>query len=370
MSRYQGNADFVHDSTECLGVLMVNLGTPDAPDTKAVRRYLAEFLADPRVIEFPRLLWLVILHSIILRTRPRRSAHAYSKVWTTEGSPLLAITLTQAKALQMALDEQTAGNVKVVAAMRYGKPSIAAGLETLRQANVRRLLILPLYPQYSATTTASVFDAVADVLKTWRWLPEVRFINDYYDDPDYIAAWTDYLADSWSREKRAERVLFSFHGLPEQYFKNGDPYFCHCHKSARLIAERLALPEDTWQVTFQSRFGPKEWLKPYTDMTLQEWGKQGIASVDVVCPGFAADCLETLEEINILNRQFFLDAGGKQFRYIPALNDHPLHIKLLLALVKKHTQGWPEMAVIGDGQDVVFDLPGRKTRALALGAGN
>ena len=335
--------DAPHAPPEGTGVLLVNLGTPDTPTAPALRRFLAEFLADPRVIDVPRPLWRLILHGYILRTRPRRSAEAYQKIWSPEGSPLVAISRKQAAALQAMLDQRLAGPVKMVLAMRYGNPSIQAGLEQLREAKARRLLIFPFYPQYSATSTASVFDAVARVLKSWRWLPEVRMIMDYHDDQGYIQALVNSIDAAWAARKPPERLLFSFHGIPRQYCEAGDPYFHQCHNTARLVAEGLLLKEGRWQVAFQSRFGPREWLRPYTDETLRAWAAEGVKHVDVVCPGFAADCLETLEEINIRNRAFFIETGGREFNYIPALNDSPEHIQALANLVMKHTQGWVEL---------------------------
>lgn len=340
MTRYQGEADYAHGSSECIGVLMVNLGTPDAPDTKSVRRYLAEFLSDPRVIETPRLIWQLVLHGVILRTRPKRSAAAYQSVWTDEGSPLLFISQRQAAAMQKSVDANIKAPVKVALAMRYGNPSIAAGLAELREAGARRIVVLPMYPQYSATTTASVFDAVADELKTWRWIPELRFINHYQDDPGYIAALVAQIRTSFEAFGQPEKLMFSFHGIPKQYFMAGDPYHCEAHQTARLVVEALGLEDDAWALTFQSRVGPREWLKPYTDHTLKDWGKQGIKSVQVVCPGFSVDCLETIEEIGAENREYFLAAGGEDYRYIPALNDTPEHIDALTKLVERHLGGW------------------------------
>lgn len=330
------------DAPPCLGILLINLGTPAAATPKAVRRYLAQFLSDPRVIELPRLPWWLVLHGFVLRTRPRRSAEAYGKIWTPEGSPLLVIAKKQAAALQKALDQRCAGPIKVVLAMRYGNPSIIAGLEQLRSTNTRRLLIFPLYPHYSATTTGSAFDAVVDVLKTWRWWPELRTIIDYHDDERYLQALVNQIQAAWTLHGRPERLLFSFHGLPQDYVLAGDPYFYQCQKTAKIIADILKLHTDSWHIAFQSRFGPREWLSPYVEHVLRKWGKAGVESVNVVCPGFSSDCLETLEEIDIRSRRIFIDAGGKQFGYIPALNDSPAHIDALASLVMKHAQAWPE----------------------------
>ena len=340
MGKYIGNADYKHDTKSDTGVLLTNLGTPDAPTTSAMRRYLAEFLSDPRVIEVPRPIWWLILHGIILRVRPRRSAGLYRKIWKENGSPILDISNRQAAGIRKNLEGHTTGPIHVELAMRYGNPSIRAGLEKLRQVNARRILVFPLYPQYCAATTASTFDAVTDVLKTWRWLPEIRMINHYHDDPGYIDALADSIREHWQREGKAEKLLFSFHGIPKDYFEAGDPYSCECQKTVRLVVERLGLGEDEWAQTFQSRFGPSEWLQPYTDVTLKELGSKGVKSVAVICPGFSADCLETLEEINMLSRTFFIDAGGERFSYIPALNDRPAHITTLSDIIVRHCQGW------------------------------
>lgn len=337
MTNYIDNTDFKHDAKTCTGVLVTNLGTPDAPTSLALRRYLREFLADPRVIEVPRFIWWFVLHGIILRIRPKRSATAYRKVWTEEGSPLLTIAKKQATAIQQYLDENTTDKFHVELAMRYGRPSIQSGLEKLRQANAKKIIILPLYPQYSASTTASTFDAIADVLKTWRNIPELHLVKHYHDDPHYISALAESITEHWQKTNHTEKLLFSFHGIPQAYFDAGDPYYCECHKTARLVAEKLGLNEEEWLLTFQSRFGPKEWLKPYTDITLKELAHSGIKNINVVCPGFSADCLETLEEINMQNREFFLEAGGDQFSYIPALNDRPTHISTLAKIIQKHS---------------------------------
>ncbi len=338
--KYQAHPVTESDSPETLGVLLLNLGTPDSPSVPDVRRYLAEFLSDPRVVETPRLLWWLILHGIILRTRPKRSAEAYASVWTDDGSPLLKISLHQAKGLQAALDSLAGGRFKVVLAMRYGNPSVAAGLDALRRANAQRVLVLPLYPQYSATTTASTFDAISLELQRWRWLPELRFINHYHDDPGYIGALTESVRRFWLEHGEPHRLLMSFHGIPQDYADGGDPYPKECHTTARLLAAALGLSEDRWAISFQSRLGRQEWIKPYTDETLKSWGREGVKRVHVICPGFSADCLETIEEIAVENRDYFLGAGGEDYAYIPALNEEPDHIHALAKLVARHAQGW------------------------------
>jgi protoporphyrin/coproporphyrin ferrochelatase len=351
----------VHGTAPTLGILVTNLGTPDAPTAAALRRYLAEFLWDPRIVEIPRPVWWMILHGVILRTRPKRSAHAYQSIWTNEGSPLLVIARRQAAALQAALTQQHGGSIKVALGMRYGNPSIADALDELRKANVQRILVFPLYPQYAAATAASTFDAVAAAFKTWRWIPELRMITHYHDDPAYIKAVATSVKEHWAQHGQAEKLLFSFHGIPKRCLLAGDPYHCECHVTARLIAEQLELPPERWQLAFQSRFGREEWLKPYTDKTLESFGKAGIKSVDIVCPGFSADCLETLEEMAMLNRGVFLKAGGERYNYIPALNDRPDHIQALAALVSRHINGWQDAST-------VWDAAASRRRAVEMGA--
>ena len=318
------------------GVLIANLGTPAAPEAPAVRRYLAEFLSDRRVIELPRLFWLLILHGWILRTRPRRSAEAYRRIWTAEGSPLLVNSNRQAAALRSALGRDGTESWHVELGMRYGQPSIAEALEKLRQADITRLLVLPLYPQYSGTTTGSTFDAVASALRGWRRVPELFFVSDYHDDPGYIEALVESIRLHQAEHGRPERLLFSFHGIPKRYVDAGDPYHAQCLRTARLIAAELELPQERWTASFQSRFGAAEWLQPYTDKLLRQWAGAGITSVQVICPGFSADCLETLEEIAMQNREHFLEAGGREYSYVPALNDQPAHIEALLGVIRRY----------------------------------
>lgn len=339
MPRY-ADPPFTHGQASRTGVLVANLGTPDAPTPAAVRRYLAEFLADPRVVELPRMLWWPLLHGVILRVRPRRSAHAYQQIWTEAGSPLLTGTRALAAALQQTLAELLPEPPVVAVGMNYGNPSIPAALAELRARQVRRLLVLPLYPQYSATTTASSFDRVSAELRRWRWLPELRFINDYHAEPGYIAALAESLTERFAATGTPEHLLFSFHGLPRSYFDAGDPYYCQCQATARLVAERLTLPATGWSVAFQSRVGRQRWLEPYTERRLAELAAQG-RRIAVVCPGFAVDCLETLEEIAMRGRGAFLAAGGAAFDYVPALNERPAHANSLAALVARHCRGWP-----------------------------
>ncbi len=368
MSGFHGIKDYDHKQIPCTGVLLCNLGSPDAATPEAVRRFLAEFLWDPRVIEMSRPLWWLILHGIVLRVRPKKSAHAYQTIWTDEGSPLMAISKRQTEALQKVLEARIPGPVKVELAMRYGNPSIANGLKKLQQANASRILVLPLYPQYSATTTASIFDEVVDELKRCRLLPEMRFVNHYHDDPLFIQALANSIDENFKAEGLPQKLIFSFHGMPKRNLMQGDPYFCECQKTARLTAERLDLSEDQWLVTFQSRFGKQEWLKPYTDKALEQLPKNGVKKVAIVCPAFSADCLETLEEIAIENRGIFLDAGGESFNYIPALNDRPDHIDALAELAMRHMQGWPELDVEWNVSHANRDAEATLGRAKALGA--
>jgi len=326
-------------SHSATGILLANLGTPDAPTSAALRRYLKEFLWDPRVVDFPRPLWWLILNGVILNIRPPRSAKLYQTIWTEEGSPLLAIGRRQSEEVRQAL-HQRGLQVEVELAMRYGNPSIARGLEALREKGCERLLVLPLYPQYAAATTASTFDAVAQVFENWRDLPELRFVRDYHVHPGYVGSLANSIREYWDKEGEPEKLLISFHGIPQRYADLGDPYPDECHETARALAEQLGLPDERWQLTFQSRFGREPWLQPYTDKTLEAWGKEGLASVDVVCPGFSADCLETLEEIAITNRELFEESGGGRYRYIPALNDRADHIEALADIAAAQIDGW------------------------------
>ncbi|HEY0202273.1 MAG TPA: ferrochelatase [Burkholderiaceae bacterium] len=323
-------------------VLLCNLGTPDAPTAPALRRYLAQFLADRRVVEIPPLLWRPILHGIILRIRPAKSAAKYASIWTPDGSPLAVWTAKQAVLLRGWLGE--AGlRVLVRHAMRYGAPAMAAQLGALQTEGVARILVLPLYPQYSGTTTASAFDAVYAWAARTRSLPELRFVNHYHDHPAYIAALAGSIRAHWQREGgRAEKLVMSFHGIPERNVRLGDPYRDQCLATARLLAQALELRPEQYQLTFQSRFGKAKWLEPFTEPTLVALARAGTRSVDVVCPGFTSDCLETLEEINMEVRAAFLGAGGQEFRYIPCLNDSPAWITALSQIAQQHLAGWTQ----------------------------
>jgi ferrochelatase len=334
------NPDQPRQSTrKDVAVLLLNLGTPVAPTPRAVRRYLAEFLSDARVIDYPRWLWLPLLHGVILRLRPRRSARAYAKIWTAQGSPLLV----HSRALAEKLASACAGDgLRVALAMRYGEPATAAVVEQLLAAGVRRLLVLPLYPQYSATSTGAAVDAVFATLQRQRWLPELRSIGDYHDAPEYICALGDSVEKYWQVHGRGAHLLLSFHGIPERYMTAGDPYREHCLTTARLLRERLNVDESFLITSFQSRVGRERWLMPYTDQILAQFAADGADHVQVLCPGFAVDCLETLEEIAIRGRDQFLGAGGKRLDYIPALNDTDGHVRVLCSLIKRHTRGWLE----------------------------
>lgn len=324
-------ARFHAKPTVPVGILLANLGTPDAPTTPALRRYLNEFLSDPRVIELPKILWKIILHGIVLRTRPAKSAQAYQTVWTEEGSPLLVISRAQQAAVQKRFGEQ----VKVTLGMRYGNPSIASGLQELREAGCRKIIVLPLYPQYAGATTGSTFDAVADELKTWRWVPELHFVNNYCDDERYIAALANTVREAIAEKGMPERLVFSYHGMPQRYFDNGDPYYCFCKKTTRLVQEAVGLDKEVCITTFQSRFGKEEWLKPYTDATLEELAKSGVKNLMILSPAFSADCLETIEELGVENRDIFLNNGGTNYHYIPALNTRDDHLDAIEGLLKK-----------------------------------
>jgi len=340
MPRFAPEPEHRHGTAGKTGLLLVNLGTPEAPTAKALRPYLKQFLSDPRVVEIPRPVWWLILNGIILNLRPAKSARKYAAVWTADGSPLKVHTEKQAKLVKGLLGQRGRDDLLVDWAMRYGQPSIASSLDRLKAAGAGRILILPLYPQYAAATTASVMDDVADWLKKIRNQPEIRTVRNFHDQPAYIAALAQSVREHWAANGRPDKLVMSFHGLPRRSLDLGDPYFCECHKTGRLLAEALALSPEQYSVTFQSRFGKAKWLEPYTQPTLEALAKAGTGRVDVICPGFMADCLETLEEIAMECKAAFLANGGKTFHYIPCLNERPDGIAALGDLVLHHLAGW------------------------------
>jgi ferrochelatase len=363
-TEYAAEPALGHGTPARTAVLLVNLGTPDEPTAPALRRYLSEFLSDQRVVEIPRIVWWPILHGIILNTRPAKSAAKYATVWTDEGSPLAVWTAKQTVLLQGYLGERGLKPPQLLVrhAMRYGNPSVASVLDALKQQNTTRILILPLYPQYAAATTASVNDAVMSWAMRQRRQPELRFVQRYHDDPGYIRALVLRVRSHWQTSGRGDKLVFSFHGVPERSLLLGDPYHCECHKTARLLADGLGLKKDEWLIAFQSRFGKAKWLEPYTEPTLVELARQGVTRVDVMCPGFTSDCLETLEEIAQKARDAFLGAGGRGFEYIPALNDQHEWIAALAGIAMQQLQGW---AIVPDDESL---LEAQRGRALAMGA--
>ncbi len=357
---------YSHDTVAKVGILLVNLGTPVAPTAAALRRYLKQFLSDPRVVEIPRALWWLILNGIILNTRPRKSAEKYAKIWSNQGSPLKVHTERQAGLLQRHLRTRTRYPLEVRWSMRYGEPSVAQGVSELKADGCDRILILPLYPQYAASTTASTFDAVMAAIARMRNVPELRLVKHFHDHPGYLDALTRSISDYWLVNGRPDKLVMSFHGVPRFSLDRGDPYHCECQKTGRLLAHALALEPEQYLVTFQSRFGRAEWLKPYTMESVEALGRQKVRRVDVVCPGFVSDCLETLEEIAMENKAAFLQAGGGDFRYIPCLNERDDWIEALGALALRHLQGWLDPA--WDPAHAEAQLAASRERALALGA--
>ena len=339
MAYYFGEKNYQHGSAEKTGILLTNLGTPDAPTAKALKPYLKEFLSDPRVIEIPKFIWQIILRIIILNIRPRRSAKNYKKIWTEDGSPLLNISRNQHKKVEKILKNEFK-DIVVVLAMRYGNPSIEKGLLQLQKNKVRRLLVLPLYPQYCAATTASTFDKITSILNNWRWIPEIRFINQYFEEKLFIDAISNSIKIAWKEKGKPQKTIFSYHGTPKSYLIKGDPYHCYCLKTTRLVRENLELKEDEVITTFQSRFGSQEWLQPYTDETLKKLPTNGVKDIHILSPGFSADCLETLEELAEENKDYFINSGGEKYHYIKCLNDSDDHINMIVELIKKHTLGW------------------------------
>lgn len=336
---------FQHGTAPRTAVVLVNLGTPDAPTASAVRPYLKQFLSDPRVVEIPKAVWWFILNLIILPFRSKASAKKYASIWTNEGSPLKVHTQKQAMLLRGLLGQRGHKNVDVVMAMRYGSPSLPEVLDQLKAANATRILVLPAYPQYSGTTTASINDAVFDHYKKVRNVPELRFVRNYHDNEAYIAALATSIAHHWELHGQGDKLVMSFHGVPKRTLLLGDPYHCECYKTARLLANKLKLRDDQYLVTFQSRFGKAEWLQPYTQPTIEQLARDGVRNVDVVCPGFTSDCLETLEEINMEVRHAFMEAGGKKFSYIDCLNEDPQWISALADVAEQNMAGWHTFTV-------------------------
>jgi ferrochelatase len=338
--RYSHLPGTQRDGAERIGILLVNSGTPETPDARGVRRFLRRFLADPRVVELPRLLWLPFLYGVILPLRPRRVALKYRQIWSASGSPLRELSERLKAELAGALAQRMLAPLSVEVGMLYSAPDVRAALSRLHESGAQRILVLPLFPQYCGATTGAVYDQVAAQLRRWRALPELRLIADYHEHPGYIEALRLSVAEHWQAHGRTSHLLVSFHGIPERYVQQGDPYFSRCQMTARLLADELMLRDGEWSVSFQSRFGPADWLKPYTAGVLGSMPARGVREVSVVCPGFAVDCLETLEEIAIENRAVFMRAGGQRYEYVPALNARPAHAQCLADLVEQHCQGW------------------------------
>ncbi len=358
---YQTEPAFTHGTPAKTGILLINLGTPDAPTPQAVRPYLKEFLSDPRVVEIPKVIWWLILNGIILNTRPQKSAAKYATVWLPEGSPLRVHTEKQAGLLQGYLGDRTRAPFVVDYAMRYGNPGIPQVLRKLKEQNCQRILVVPMYPQYAASSTGTAFDIVFAELQQMRNTPALRTIKNFHDNPGYIKALANHIHDHWMKNGRPERLVMSFHGLPQFSLDKGDPYHCECHKTGRLLAQELGLKAEQYVVSFQSRFGRAEWIKPYTTAVLKQLGKQKIKRIDLVCPGFVADCLETLEEIAMEGKEDFQHAGGGEYHYIPCLNERDDWILALTNLVLDNLQGW----LI---ESNVAELEEGRLRALAMGA--
>ena len=351
-----------HGSVGKIGVLMINLGTPDAPTAKALRAYLKQFLSEPRIVEFPRWLWWFILNGIILNVRPAKSAKKYEQIWTSEGSPLRVHTARQTALVAALLEQQADSSLVVEYAMIIGNPSIAEKLQQMKVQGCDRILVLPLFPQYAASSTGCVLDGVFSELRKMRNIPDIRTVRHYHDDPGYIAALAQNVRDYWEKHGQPDKLIISFHGVPRKTLEMGDPYHCECQKTGRLLAEALELADDRYQICFQSRFGFAQWLGPYTAEILAELGKQKTGRVDVVCPGFVSDCLETLEEIALEGKAIFTGAGGGEFHYIPSLNEHPLWIEAIRNIIQTHLTGWTDQRLSEEAAER------SRKRALALGA--
>ena len=364
---YRTEPPHTHGTLPKTAVVLVNLGTPDEPTTPAVRRYLKQFLSDPRVVEIPRAVWWLILHLVILPFRSSKSAAKYQSIWSKEGSPLKVHTQKQATLLRGALGER-GHKVGVAMAMRYGSPSLPEVLDRLKAEGCERILVMPAYPQYSGTTTASINDAVFAHYAQVRNVPELRLIRNYHDHPAYIAALRESVHKHWEMNGRSEMLVMSFHGVPKRTLTLGDPYHCECHKTARLLAAELGLSPKQYMVTFQSRFGKAEWLQPYTAPTLQQLARDGLKRVDVMCPGFTSDCLETLEEISIEARHDFVQAGGREFHYIACLNESMPWVAGMAQVAEQHLLGWPTMLTTAQREAAQKDADAGRENAVRLGA--
>lgn len=360
MANFKPEPPFRHDYAPKTGVLLMNLGTPQAPTAKALRPYLKEFLSDRRVIEIPRALWWLILNGVILNTRPAQSAKKYAAIWEKDGSPLYTHTRKQAALIKGQLGEMGLRNLVVDFAMRYGEPSVENVIARMREQGVERLLVLPLYPQYAASSSATALDQVFRALMKLRNMPELRTVRHFHDDPGYIRALAEQVRAHWREHGRGDKLVMSFHGVPRFTRDKGDPYHCECQKTGRLLAEALGLTQQEYQVCFQSRFGRAEWLQPYTSEVLAQLGKDKTGKLDILCPGFIADCLETLEEIAMEGKETFLSHGGGEYRYISCLNENPQWIHAISTMIKQNLAGWCEAPE--------ENAPLRQERAKALGA--
>lgn len=366
MTYYHQEPAYSHDSQPRVGILLANLGTPDAPTAKALRPYLQQFLMDRRVVEIPRFIWCWILHCIILVFRPKKSAEKYASIWAKEGSPLMVYAQQQKKLLQGYLSQKINSPFAVELGMTYGNPSMKSAIESLKAQGCDRILVFPLYPQYAASSTAAALDAVWRVLLKMRNVPAIRTIKHYHDHPLYIQALASHIKAYWKQHGQPEKLVMSFHGVPKFHLMKGDPYHCECHKTARLLAEALGLNKEQYQVAFQSRFGRQEWLQPYLANTLDALGKQQLKRIDVVCPGFSSDCLETLEEIAMEGKHLFQSVGGGEYHYIPALNSEAVWIEAMRDIALEHLQGWVSNDY--DVSQAESETVERKERALTLGA--
>jgi ferrochelatase len=368
MSYYKAEPPFQHSDTLKVGILLANLGTPDAPTPKALKRYLGQFLMDRRIVEIPRAIWCWILHLIILNVRPKKSAEKYASVWRKDGSPLMVYATAQKQLLEASLRSQIKSPFAVALGMSYGNPSMASAIAELKAQHCDRILVFPLYPQYASSSTAASLDAVWRTLLRTRNVPAIRTIRHYHDHPAYIRALTESVQAYWAQHGKPSKLLMSFHGVPKFHLMKGDPYHCECMKTGRLLAESLGLAKDEYMVTFQSRFGKQEWLKPYLADTLEKLGQQKLARVDVICPGFSSDCLETLEEIATEGKQIFLSHGGGEYHYIPALNDQPVWIQGMTEIAIENLQGWADAEWDEEAEKQQALL--RSQRAMAMSNGD